>query len=946
MAITAPGIALLNGTQANSSNDLAQSTLQLLNFSSADYDDTYFGWSGGDNTKLTIDTAGDYFFSVHVPQQDNTKVSTASTARNSTEIQVFVNGTKSDVSVGRASYMRNYLGGYHSTSQLTFYLKDLSATDYVQIKIVKKTSITRTINVDGQFTLFAQYVEADTIFAGTGTQSENGTDLSTATEYGIEWGVETRKDTGFTHSTVTASESITLDDAGYYFVSYNIPLGDGTTQRTNVQAKTKLDSTEINGGRASMGYIRNQDSHSDASLHWSGIVKTTTTNQVLSIDVVEEAVDGTVTVDGEKATIYISKLSTDGLVILEATQVNSADNWSPSTTAYINWATSIVKDTGYFTHDTTTNNHEITFATAGDYLLTFNASFNTPSADRVQPRATIYLDTGSGYAAISGAISASGYIRNTSQFQSSDSFCFPITSIGVGDKLKIEMDNAGTTGSTADSTPAQLSIKALSTLSYTSPQYAYTSKLNTGTDNIDEAVLYEKDVSTPTGSSLAYHLSSDGGSTWESVTPGTPHTMVANSNDLRARITLSNTDTAVTPTVNEISVVWTASAGGATTNDTRAAKATGKLTSNDTRSVKLTGEDFTTNTRAAKTTGKLTDNDTRASKVTGQDTSNDTRGAKTTGNATANNTRSAKTVGNASANDVRSAKTTGKNTDADTRAAKTTGTLGASDTRDSKITGIDTANDTRSSKVAGKLTTNDTRLAKTTGIAGANDQRSAKTHGVSTTNDTRSSKVAGKLTDSDTRAAKTSGQQVVNNTISAKVTGEQNTNDSRIAKTIGKQNVSNTRSAKSTGQFSTNNTRSAKATGKENASDVISAKATGEATVSNTKDAKTTGVLSANDVRPAKITGFDTNSSEINAKLTGTFIDSDEINAIITGIRRSNSTRSAKITGKSLSWKRQNDEDWQTPDAKTVGQIVDENWYDRDTKTISTENIPDWHKKY
>ena len=70
----------------------------------------------------------------------------------------------------------------------------------------------------------------------------------------------------------------------------------------------KLNGTQVIGGQASQGYIRWADAIRDASIHWAGLVTTTSANRVLTVDVGKDAAGGTVTVGGEKATIFVERL--------------------------------------------------------------------------------------------------------------------------------------------------------------------------------------------------------------------------------------------------------------------------------------------------------------------------------------------------------------------------------------------------------------------------------------------------------------------------------------------------------------------------------------------------------------------------------------------------------------------------------------------------------------
>jgi len=71
-------------------------------------------------------------------------------------------------------------------------------------------------------------------------------------------------------------------------------------------------------------------------------------------------------------------------------------------------------------------------------------------------------------------------------------------------------------------------------------------KINSGSKNITKATLNKTDMGT-----VNYYLSNDGGTTWESVTPGTEHTFSSTGNDLRWKAELIGGE------VYSINVDWT-----------------------------------------------------------------------------------------------------------------------------------------------------------------------------------------------------------------------------------------------------------------------------------------------------------------------------------------------------------------------------------------------------
>lgn len=90
-------------------------------------------------------------------------------------------------------------------------------------------------------------------------------------------------------------------------------------------------------------------------------------------------------------------------------------------------------------------------------------------------------------------------------------------------------------------------------INFQSPRQAQSTKINTTTESIVKATLNEVITST-SGGTVNYYLSANGGTNWESVTPGVEHTFTNSGNDLRWKANLSTTDPAVTPEVDSLSI--------------------------------------------------------------------------------------------------------------------------------------------------------------------------------------------------------------------------------------------------------------------------------------------------------------------------------------------------------------------------------------------------------
>ncbi|MCA9383271.1 hypothetical protein KC909_02815 [Candidatus Dojkabacteria bacterium] len=73
----------------------------------------------------------------------------------------------------------------------------------------------------------------------------------------VAWGSEVRKDTGITHSTSVNNSRVTLDNPGWYKVSYSISHENQTAGRKNVRCLIRLDGTTSITASDSYSYSRN-----------------------------------------------------------------------------------------------------------------------------------------------------------------------------------------------------------------------------------------------------------------------------------------------------------------------------------------------------------------------------------------------------------------------------------------------------------------------------------------------------------------------------------------------------------------------------------------------------------------------------------------------------------------------------------------------------------------
>jgi len=467
---------------------------------------------------------------------------------------------------------------------------------------------------------------------------------------------------------------------------------------------------------------------------------------------------------------------------------------------------------------------------------------------------------------------------------------------------------------------------------YVSPQYLYWTKINSDTKTLEKVVVYEKEVTKPSDSSVTWHASPDGGSNWESITAGTVHTFVNSGNDLRLRATLSaSSDYKSTPSLDRVSVVWT-ELDSVSVNNERGAFISGQTSTSDEREATITGRDTANDERSAKTVGSDSSNDERPIFLTGQDTGSDERPANITGQSTTTAESLAKTFGQDSDSDERQSKISGKNTANNEIGVKISGKATTNLEREAKIAGKNADSGEIQSKIVGKDTSEASRSAKVFGQDSTSDERNVKIAGQTATLDQRFSKTIGKDTIISIRPLKISGQDFSEDYRDVKITGKKSADSDRLAKIHGKGVDTSIRTLKITGKNSSTSESAARIVGSIDTSSQRQTTVKGQSTASSDVLVKITGQDSSFIAKLATIYGKDITNSQRSAKLVG---------VVGSGL----SQRSARIKGSSK---------WYKPDPKTMSSDSPTtfqtsnptDWYEPDPKTPMTQNDDGFSKPY
>jgi hypothetical protein len=447
------GIGWFNGTRTVNGTNLNASPSQLQ-WSSSSVDTYYYDHSTTtDNERVTLRQAGDYFVAVTLPQQRTD----GNNSRTRVGLQVRVNGVAVPQGLGRSGYIRNANGHAESSSHTNFLLTDISPDDYIEVFAEGLTTIDAgdVVNVTGQASMYLEYISStETVFAATTTATVASTSFNT-TASPLTW-TETRQDTGFVHSNTVNPENITISNPGVYLVQVSLPLA-GTVAQQSVLGRVRLDGALVNGGIFAQGYMQSTANEGDAdgSIHWSGIVVATTTNQVLTITTEQEAAAGTVTVPtGFVGSIYIQPLPTTDTLVVRGRNLVGGTDWSPAAAAAVQWDTQVATSST-FTHSTSSNSHQITVNKAGDYYITFNGAFTQTVNGRSNNRIVVQV----GGTDVVGAQVKSNYIRNQSGHSTSSSaLSYLLTGLATSSVITVTTFEEANNATVNDSTDAILML--------------------------------------------------------------------------------------------------------------------------------------------------------------------------------------------------------------------------------------------------------------------------------------------------------------------------------------------------------------------------------------------------------------------------------------------------------------------------------------------------------
>ena len=214
------------------------------------------------------------------------------------------------------------------------------------------------------------------VTAGTDDLEVNDTDQTMGD---ITWTTTPdEKDSGYTHSTGTDPEEITLDAAGYYLVLASLCFFNTSAsgqQRTCVVCDATINGTHVDGSYVS-DYERNypDGSFDTGYINFAKIIKTTSANDVLKLRAMHVNSQTTSHAAITERGITIVKLPDDADYIRLRRETNMETNAADD----VDWDVQVEVDTASFGHSTGTNPERIDLNQSALCLFTFNAMSKFP----------------------------------------------------------------------------------------------------------------------------------------------------------------------------------------------------------------------------------------------------------------------------------------------------------------------------------------------------------------------------------------------------------------------------------------------------------------------------------------------------------------------------------------------------------------------------------------
>ena len=245
----------------------------------------------------------------------------------------------------------------------------------------------------------------------------------------------------------------------------NIPLQKvsscPTSSRYSVQARIRVNGSQVRSGTASQGYIRCSNNHEFSSIHWFGFLHNLGVGDVITVGVIGEAGTGSPVqvAASRKASLFIEKLdNTSKSISLFGNNTTTGNNWNATSNTSVRWSGETLKDSSTFNHSTTTNNHQITLNESGDYLILYSDVLTGTVS-----RSNVGVQIRKNGTLPRGAECFTHYIRNSNGHREATcTIQYLLENVSAGDIVDIGLSASAATGTVNDLRDAEIHIFQIS----------------------------------------------------------------------------------------------------------------------------------------------------------------------------------------------------------------------------------------------------------------------------------------------------------------------------------------------------------------------------------------------------------------------------------------------------------------------------------------------------
>lgn len=207
-----------------------------------------------------------------------------------------------------------------------------------------------------------------------GTRTVANTNFNQASASPLQYTTADFDSAYYTHSILSNTEQITVNMAGDYLISLNLPATGAVTSGA-LRAVVRVNGVEQTHALSQSYYTSNSNGHRDSSLQFSALLEGLNVNDVVDISVVQvSTATGTISISGQFG-VYMEYIAPSRVAFAAtATRTTNSTNLNQGTAYDLQWAHGRM-DSG-FTHSNSTNTQNITLDAVGTYLVHVNMPMN------------------------------------------------------------------------------------------------------------------------------------------------------------------------------------------------------------------------------------------------------------------------------------------------------------------------------------------------------------------------------------------------------------------------------------------------------------------------------------------------------------------------------------------------------------------------------------------